>query len=119
MRDFRKLDVWHKAHELALATYAATRGFPKDELYGLTSQARRAAVSIPTNIAEGCGRNSERDFARFLHIALGSASELQYHWLLAHDLHFLDDCTYERLSSILREVKQMLTALVRKVEERF
>ena len=118
MRDFRKLNVWQKAHELALAVYASTRGFPKDELYGLTSQSRRAAASIPANIAEGCGRNAEGDFLRFLHIASGSASELEYHLLLAHDLHLLDQETYQRLSGEVCEVKRMLAAFVQTVRTR-
>ena len=119
MRDFRKLDVWRKAHHFTLAVYSATRVFPKDELYGLTSQARRAAVSIPANIAEGCGRSSEREFARFLGIALGSASELQYHLLLAHDLRLLDDHVHQQLNSNVCEVKQMLTAFAQRVRARF
>jgi four helix bundle protein len=75
MKDFRQLKVWEKAHQLAVAVYKETKGFPKEELYGLTSQIRRSSMSIPTNIAEGCGRNTDADFARFLQIAMGSASE--------------------------------------------
>ena len=86
MRGFRELKVWEKAHRLSLAIYKASSGFPKDELYGLTSQIRRSSVSIPTNIVEGCGRNGNAELARFLHIASGSASELEYHLLLARDL---------------------------------
>jgi four helix bundle protein len=85
MRDFRELKVWHKAHQLTLAVYSATKTFPRDELYGLTSQIRRAAVSIGANIAEGAGKNSPAEFGRFLQIALGSASELEYHLLLSGD----------------------------------
>ena len=84
MKDFRQLKVWDKSHELALSIYRATKDFPKEELYGLTSQIRRASMSIPTNIAEGCGRNTDADFARFLQMAMGSASETEYHLLLAH-----------------------------------
>ena len=90
MRDFRKIKAWEKAHELTLAIYAATLSFPKDELYGLTSQMRRSASSIPTNIAEGCGRDSEADFARFLQIAIGSTTELEYQILLSRDLKLID-----------------------------
>ena len=115
MRDFRKLNVWHKAHKLTLATYGATRHFPKDELYGLTSQSRRSAASIYANIAKGCGRNSTGDFCRFLHIASGSASELEYHFLLARDLQLLDQETHNRLNRDVCEVKQMLTAFVKKL----
>ena len=118
MRDFRKLNVWQKSHLLVLDVYTRTRGFPKDELYGLTSQSRRAAASIPANIAEGCGRNAEGDFLRFLHIASGSASELEYHLLLAYDLHLFDQEAYQRLSDEVCEVKRMLAALVQTVRTR-
>ncbi len=116
MQDFRKLKVWQKAHGLTLAVYEATRSFPKDELYGLTSQSRRCAASIPANIAEGCGRGGEREFARFLQIASGSASELEYHILLAHDLQFLTQPTYDHLTSGVREIKRMLVSLIKKVD---
>ncbi len=88
MGDFRNLEVWRKAHGLTLAVYQATTSFPKEELYGLTSQIRRAAASIPANLCEGCGRNGNAEFARYCSIALGSANELEYHLLLAHDLNF-------------------------------
>lgn len=78
MRDFRELKVWQKSHQLTLAIYKATVKFPKDEMYGLTSQIRRASASIAANIAEGCGRNGEAELGRFLQIAMGSASELEY-----------------------------------------
>lgn len=86
MRDFRELKVWDKAHALTLDVCRVTKLLPREELYGLTSQIRRAAVSIGANIAEGSGKNSRPDLARFLQIALGSASELEYHLLLSHDL---------------------------------
>jgi len=85
MKDFRKLDVWAKAHALTLAIYRVTAGFPTEERYGLTSQLRRACVSIPTNIAEGCGRNSDAELARFAEIAMGSSSEVEYLLLLSRD----------------------------------
>jgi four helix bundle protein len=88
MKDFRQLKVWEKSHQLALSVYKATKKFPKEELYGLTSQIRRASMSIPTNIAEGCGRNTDKEFARFLQIAMGSASETEYQLILARDLEF-------------------------------
>ena len=112
MQDFRKLNVWHKAHQLTLAVYRASKTFPKEELYGLTSQIRRCAVSIPANIAEGCGRSAGGDFRRFLEIASGSASELEYHFLLARDLGLIDDALHERLSSDASEIRQMLTSLI-------
>jgi len=115
MQDFRKLNVWRKSHQLTLAVYKASKCFPADERYGLTSQARRSAASIPANIAEGCGRSASGDFARFLEIASGSASELEYHLLLAHDLDHLDAAVHERLSTDVKEVKQMLSSLTKKV----
>jgi four helix bundle protein len=115
MQDFRNLSVWQKAHCLTLDVYRATRTFPRDEQYGLTSQARRAAASIPTNIAEGCGRDGGPDLARFLQISAGSACELEYHLLLAHDLKFLEDANYRDLISAVCEVRQMLSSLITKV----
>lgn len=91
MRDFREIKVWHKAHGLTLDIYRSTAIFPREELYGLTSQLRRASSSIPANIAEGCGRGGNAELARFLQIGMGSASELEYHILLAHDLTYLPD----------------------------
>ena len=99
MQDFKKLKVWQKAHSLAVAIYQATEVFPKDELYGLTSQIRRSCVSIPANIAEGCGRGGNTEFNRFLQIALGSATELEYHLLLANELKFLNLANYEELDN--------------------
>jgi four helix bundle protein len=112
MKDFRQLKVWEKAHQLALAVYKETKGFPKEELYGLTSQIRRASMSIPTNIAEGCGRNTDADFARFLQIAMGSASETEYQLLLARDLEFLKNEQYQKLNTDVTEVKRMLTSFI-------
>ncbi len=84
--DFKKLKVWGKAHELTLAVYMITRGFPREEVYGLSNQMRRAAASIGANIAEGCGRGSDAELKRFVQIARASANELEYHLLLARDL---------------------------------
>jgi four helix bundle protein len=95
MKDFKELKVWSKAHELTVAVYNITRAFPHDEMYGLTSQMRRSAASIGANIAEGCGRRSDGEFARFLQIARGSASETEYHFLLAKDLKFMSEKDYE------------------------
>ncbi len=111
MQDFRKLKVWQKAHELALAIYRATAKFPKEELYGLTSQIRRASVSIPTNIAEGCGRSTDSEFARFLQIAMGSAFETEYELLLSLDLGFLAKEEYSKLDDATQETKSMIIAL--------
>ena len=116
MKDFRELKVWEKAHQLTLAVYHATAAFPKEELYGLTSQMRRSSASIPTNIAEGCGRDGDAEFKRFLQIALSSTSELEYQLLLAHDLRYLNANDYERLAGGTIEVKKMLTALILKIK---
>ncbi len=112
MRDFRKLTVWQKAHDLALEVYRDTKGFPADERFGLTVQLRRAAVSIASNIAEGCGRGSDKDFARFLGIAAGSASEVDYQILLARDLGYLTKENYNRLNSHVNEVKRILNSFI-------
>lgn len=113
MKDFRQLKVWEKSHQLALAVYKATKEFPKEELYGLTSQIRRASMSIPTNIAEGCGRNTDAEFARFLQIAMGSASETEYQLLLAYDLGFLNKEQYDKLNIDVIEIKRMLASLLK------
>lgn len=115
MKDFRKLTVWEKAHQLTLAIYRVTAGFPSDEIYGLTSQIRRAASSIPSNIAEGCGRQGDAELSRFCTIARGSASELEYQILLSHDLQLIQPDDYERLTQQAVEIKRMLTVLVQKL----
>ena len=120
MKDFRSLMVWQKAHSLALASYRATQAFPKQETHGLTSQIRRRAASVAANLAEGCGRRGNGDFHRFLNIASGSASELEYHFLLARDLTVLEDGEYQELNRGVIEIKKMLGALMSKVDaERF
>jgi four helix bundle protein len=116
MQDFRDLKVWEKAHRLTLAIYKATQTFPRQEMYGLTSQIRRASSSIPANLAEGCGRGGDPDFARFLWIAMGSASELEYHLLLARDLEFLAAADHNHLQAAVTEVKRMLAALIQRVK---
>jgi four helix bundle protein len=116
MRDFKKIQVWQKAHALVLKVYSVTASFPKDELYGLTSQIRRAAASIPANIAEGCGRDTQTELARFIHIASGSASELEYHLLLAHDLSFIETSLYTELDTNIHEIKKMLTGFEKAIQ---
>ncbi len=116
MQDFRELRVWEKAHALTLEIYRATRSFPADELYGLVSQMRRAAVSIGASISEGCGRETRPDFARFLQNAAGSASELEYHLLVALDLGYLPPETAGRLANDVRDVKRMLTGLIQRLK---
>lgn len=115
MKDFRNLKVWQKSHELTLLVYKSTKSFPKEELYGLTSQMRRSSSSIPTNIAEGCGRQTNVEFSRFLQIAFGSASELEYQLLLTRDLCLLNTEEYYLLNNILIEIKKMLASLISKV----
>ena len=102
-------------HQLTLAVYKATAAFPKSELYGLTSQIRRASASIPANIAEGCGRTGKAELARFLQVAMGSASELEYHLLLAHDLGLLRDGEYKLLENQAVELKRMLSSFISKL----
>ncbi len=115
MQDFKKLKVWEKGHQLTLCVYRATLKFPKEELYGLTSQMRRASASIPANIAEGCGRGGKAELARYLQVAMGSASEVEYHLLLARDLRLCDSPQYNELEAIVTEVKRMLTSFILKV----
>ena len=111
MRNYRDLVVREKAHKLTLAVYKITLLFPKEERYGLTSQARRASASIAANLAEGCGRRSEGEMARYIQIAMGSGAELSYHFLLARDLGLLCSSDYEALSANVSEVMRMLSAL--------
>jgi len=116
MKDFKELEVWVKAHQLTLAVYEATQTFPRDELYGLTRQIRRSCASIPANIAEGCGRSGDAELARFLQIAMGSASELEYHILLARDLSLLNSLAYDHLASDVTVVKRMLASFIKKLK---
>ncbi len=115
MKDFRDLQVWHKAHQLTLAVYRHTARFPPQERYGLTTQLRRSSSSIAANLAEGCGRNGDAELARFCSIAMGSASELDYHLLLAKDLKLLNATDYAGLARDTSEVKRMLTGLIQKL----
>jgi len=115
MKDFRQLKVWEKAHLLALAVYPITARFPREKTYGLTAQIRRAASSIPSNTAEGCGRDGDAELARFCIIARGSATELEYQLLLARDLTLLHPDDYEQLSQQTIQIKRMLTVLVQKL----
>jgi four helix bundle protein len=116
LKDFRKLKVWEKSHLLTLEVYKATAAFQREEMYGLTSQMRRASTSIPSNIAEGCGRDGAPELARFLRIAMGSASELEYQLLLGRDIGFLRDEYYQTLSNSVVEIKRMLTGLIQKLK---
>ena len=113
MQDFRKLNVWEKAHELTLLIYQTSKKFPKEEMFSLTSQIRRASSSIPTNIAEGCGRGTDKDFARFIQIAMGSASELEYLILLSFELEFLTKEKFKTINDKIIEIKKMLASLLK------
>ncbi|MBW2166493.1 MAG: four helix bundle protein [Deltaproteobacteria bacterium] len=115
MRDFRELKVWEKVHRFTLQVYRITKNFPSDERFGLTIQLCRAAASVSTNIAKGCGRDSERELARFMSIAAGSASEVEYQLLLACDLNYIQDETYRELNQQVNEVKRMLNSFIRKL----
>ena len=116
MEDFKQLKVWSKAHEFTLWIYQRTRSFPKDEMYGLTSQIRRASASIGANIAEGCGRRSDPELRRFIQIARGSASELEYHLLLASDLHFLAADEFAAMELKILDIQRMLAALAQRLQ---
>jgi four helix bundle protein len=111
--DFKKLEVWQVAHRITCQVYKATASFPKTETYGLTAQLRRSAASIPANIAEGCGRSGDLEFSRFVRISLGSATELEYHLLLARDIGLLPAPNYEELSGEVLRVECMLARLNR------
>jgi len=112
MKDFRELKVWHKAHQLALQVYQHSAQLPPDERFGLTAHLRKSATSIPSNIAEGCGRQGDRELARFLNIAAGSATELEYQLLLARDLGYLPADAHAELDAVVGEVKRMLYRFV-------
>jgi len=116
MENFKDLKVWGKAHDLTLAIYQKTRGFPKEEIYGLTSQMRRASASIGANIAEGCGRRSDPEMNRFVQIARGSVSELEYHLLLARDLGLLKVEEFTDLEAKVLEVQRMLASLSQRLK---
>jgi four helix bundle protein len=115
MQDFHELKVWRKAHALTLAVHWLTIGFPRAELYGLSAQLRRSSSSVLANIAEGCARNGRVEFVRFCSIAMGSASETEYHLLLAKDLNLIKPDDYTRMAGHATEVKKMLCALMLKL----
>ena len=118
MNDFRNLKVWELSHKVVLMIYNVTGSFPKEETYGLVSQIRRACTSIPTNISEGCGRDSDADFKRFLQIAFGSSCELEYLLFLSSELKLVSDKDFELLSPKVVEIKKMLIGLIKKLKEK-
>ena len=115
MRDFRSLKVWEKSHQLTLEIYQAVGKLPNEERFGLTSQMQRSSSSIPTNIAEGCGRAGDAELRRFMQIGMGSASELEYQLLLAHDLGYPSKNEYTRLNELTVEVKRMLASFIKQL----
>jgi len=116
MKDFRDLTVWRIAHDITMAVYRCTREFPREETYGITSQLRRCSASVAANIAEGCGRSGNPEFGRFLGMAMGSASELEYFLLLAHDLEYLSAGAHEPLAKKVGQMRRMLNRLILKVQ---
>ncbi|WP_322971951.1 four helix bundle protein [Faecalibacter sp. LW9] len=118
MQDFRKIKVWSEAHQLTLKIYEITSDFPKSEMFNLTSQLRRACTSISNNIAEGSGRNSDKDFLRFLHIALGSTNETLYLLILSKDLKLITEVTFAELEDQVEKVKAMILAFIKTINNR-
>jgi four helix bundle protein len=117
MRNYRDLQVWKKAHDLTLELYRVSQRFPREEMYGITGQLRRAAVSIRANLAEGCGRRTSNELARFVRVAMGSASELDYHILLCRDIGLMSSDDFSISTAKLTEVRKMLTSFLQSVEE--
>ena len=115
MRDFKKYDIWQLSHELTLEVYKITSIFSKEELFGITSQLRRATSSIPTNISEGCGRNSDKEFNQFLNIALGSALETEYLFILSKDLNYLNQEQFQDLELKINNIKSKIYKLKKKL----
>jgi four helix bundle protein len=115
--DFKKLEVWQTSHKVACEIYRQTTSFPKTEAYGLTAQLRRSAASIPANLAEGCGRRGDMEFSRFVAISLGSATELEYHLILARDVGFLSTVPFESLAAEVLRVQNMLAGLYRRLRK--
>jgi four helix bundle protein len=118
MRDFRRLDVWQSAREFTADVYRVTRTFPREEVFGLTGQLRRAAMSIGANIAEGAGRSSDKDYARFIRYAAGSANEAEHHIILANDLGLLGDEDSSRLAQTATTIRAMLTRFHQRLSSR-
>ncbi len=116
MRDFKKYDVWTLSHALTLQVYKETKQLPNSEKYGLISQIQRAAYSIPSNIVEGCGRDSDKEFNRFLQMSLGSANELEYFLILCADLTYMDKDVSQRLQEEVKVIKRQLVNLSKKLK---
>ena len=116
MKNYRELKIWQRSHIFTVLLYQVTKKFPRDEVFALTSQMRRASVSIPANIAEGCGREGDAELKRFLTIALGSACEVDYYVLLAWELGYLDDSSRQSLAAEIMEIRRMLGTFVQKLK---
>jgi four helix bundle protein len=116
VKDYRQLEIWERSHQLTLQIYALTKSFPKEELFGVTSQLRRCCASIPANLAEGCGRDSDAELKRFVDISHGSASEAEYFLLLAFDLGYIPATDHARLADEISQIKRMLGAFARKLK---
>jgi four helix bundle protein len=116
MRDFTKLEIWQRSHQLTVKIYLLSKSFPKDEMFGLTSQMRRSASSVPTNIAEGCGRSTNPQTRNFFDIALGSLSELQYQIMLCKDLNFIPESFAAELLAEANEIRRMIYAYIQKLK---
>lgn len=117
MRDYKKYEIWKLGHQLALDVYKITENFPKQEIFGLTSQIRRAVTSINFNIVEGCGRGSDEDFKRMLTISSGSAFEVEYALMLSKDLGFLSESNYLELAPKAEELKMKISKFILKIQE--
>ncbi len=115
MRDYKKYKVWELGHEITLEVYRLTQNFPKQEIYGVTSQMRRASSSIPANIAEGCGRESDAEFKRFLIISQGSANELEYFTVLAKDLGYIEEPAFSKINDEVDKIRRSLNNLIKKL----
>ena len=115
MKNYRELEIWQRSHTLTVSLYRATKTFPRDELFAMTNQMRRACVSIPANIAEGCGREGDAELRRFLTISLGSACELDYYVLLAHELGYLEESVRAPLAAELLEIRSMIGTFIKKL----
>jgi len=117
MRDFRKYEVWELSHQIVLNIYNITKTYPDDERYHLVSQMRRAAYSIPSNFSEGCGRDSDKDFNRYVNICLGSAHELEYFMILSKDLNYIEESDFRTLNTEINKIKRKLFSLSKKLKQ--
>jgi len=116
MQNYRKLKIWERSHSLVLEIYRLTRAFPKEEIFGITAQLRRAASSVPANIVEGSARSSDPDFSRFLNIALGSLNELDYFLMLSRDLSYLDNKCHLQLQESIDHLRKMMISMITRLK---